>query len=189
MHPVPDQLPAAPEPVKQPPQKKQKSRMIDLRVAAMTRRLVASMTDCPGASFETHCDVCGLGLSTFYEWMGRGEELPKSCYAKFRAAMVKAMAAGEKRLHVLAMKTHALHLLARRFPNHYPSERQLMEISGKDGLPLIPPEGNGFTVILELHQPGEAQEPGRAFRIVQPDGRVDLWTPPEQQQSNGATPP
>lgn len=112
-------------------QKIRKSRMIDLRVERMTKRMVCSMEDCPGASFETHADACGLGLSTFYEWMGRGEEQPKSCYAKFRLALVKAMAKGEKVLHKAAMRTHAIHLLARRFPNHYPSERQLMEVSAR----------------------------------------------------------
>lgn len=126
------------------------SRMIDLKVAAMTRRLVASMRDCAGASFETHSEACGLELSSFYEWMAKGEELPQSCYGKFRAATIEAMAEGEKRLHKAAMRTHAIHLLARRFPNHYPSERQLMEISAKDRMPFSPTEQQ-FSVVLELH--------------------------------------
>jgi hypothetical protein len=107
--------------------------------------------------------------------MGRGEELPKSCYGKFRAAMLKAMAQGEKVLHKAAMRTHAIHLLARRFPNHYPSERQLMEISGKDGLPLIPAPENSFAVVIE-RDPRDEPEP--AFRIVQPDGSEAVWIAP-----------
>jgi hypothetical protein len=192
VHPVPDQPPKPAEPaqeVKQPPQKSRKSRMIALRVESMTRRLVASMRDCPGASFETHADACGLGLSTFYEWMGRGEEQPKSCYAKFRAAMVKAMAEGEKVLHRAAMKTHAIHLLARRFPSHYPSEKAIMEISGKDGLPLIPPEANSFRVLLELH-PNSAPLPDKPFVIEhvggEKNGQREIWPPP---QPNGKEPP
>jgi hypothetical protein len=193
VHPVnnadnPQSSPTGPGETVQKVQKIRKSRMIDLRVERMTRRLVASMTDCPGASFETHCDACGLGLSTFYEWMGRGEELPKSCYGKFRAAMVRAMAQGEKVLHKAAMRTHAIHLLARRFPNHYPSERQLMEIAGANGTPLIPT--GQFNVVLELATPpGQPQEPEPVFRIIKPDGSADLWPPPEQSNNNGETPP
>ena len=118
VHPVAGNPPAPTGPDELVPkvQKIRKNRMIDLRVERMTKRMVRSMEDCPGASFETHCDVCGLGLSTFYEWMGRGEELPKSCYAKFRAAMMKAMAAGEKVLHKAAMRTHGIKKLQETDP-------------------------------------------------------------------------
>ena len=56
-------------------------------------------------------------------------------------------------------------------PHHYPSERQLIKVSGKDGLPL-------FLPVLELHpleQTGVEKPPAsEAFRIVQPNGAVDL---------------
>jgi hypothetical protein len=175
--------PAAPTGPGEPGQKSRKSRMIDLRVESMTRRLVASMRDCPGASFETHCDACGLGLSTFYEWMGRGEEQPKSCYGRFRAAMVKAMAQGEKQLHKAAMRTHAIHLLARRFPSHYPSERAIMEISGKDGLPLIPAAENSFSVVIELTPQPDDREFVIEHQGGPSDGKREIWQP------NGQEPP
>jgi hypothetical protein len=37
--------------------------------------------------------------------------------------------------------------------------------------------------VLELHSQEQVdQKPAEAFRVVQPSGAVDLWTPPE---SNG----
>lgn len=90
----------------------------------------------------------------------------------------------EKALHKAAMRTHAIHLLARRFPNHYPSERQLMEISGKDGVPLIPPEANSFKVVLELH-PNSPPLENKPFVIEHVGGQREIWKPP---QSDGQEP-
>src|SRR6516162_10105966 len=36
--------------------------------------------------------------ATFYEWMSKGEERPESAYGRFRQAMIRAMAEGEKTL-------------------------------------------------------------------------------------------
>jgi hypothetical protein len=80
--------------------------------------------------------------------------------------------------------------LARRFSHHYLSQRQLIEVSGKDGQPLFPAGENQFNVVLELHPPeqtGVEKPPAsEAFRIVQPNGTVDLWQP---QQPNRERPP
>lgn len=129
-----------------------------------------------------------LGV-TISEWQRRAAEEKKE--ETFPATLeavgqVRAMAQGEKQLHKAAMRTHAIHLLARRFPHHYPSERVIIEICGKDGLALIPAAENSFSVVLELHQPGQAHEPEPVFRIVKPDGSADLWPP---QSNNGETPP
>jgi len=165
--------------------KRPNSRMIDLRVEQATRRMVASMGECAGASFETHCDAIGLGLSTFYEWMGRGVENPESCYGKFRTEMVKAMAQGEKQPHNKAMRTHAIHLLSRRFPSHYPSERQLLEVSAPGGLPPIPSE-NPFHVVIELDPRDEQLLPEKQFTLVHPDGRAEMI---DGIRGNGLEPP
>jgi hypothetical protein len=49
-----------------------------------------------------------------------------------------------------------LEILARRWPSHYPSQRQLFELSGKDGTPIVPPSLNPFNVRIVL-----ATEPGQ----------------------------
>jgi hypothetical protein len=177
----------ASEPIKKL-RKREKTGMIALRVERMTKRLVRSMKECSGASFETHADACRMGTSTFYRWMADGEKEPASVYGRFRQAMQQAMAQGEKALHRAAMRTHAMHLLARRFPHHYPSERQLMELSAPGGLPLIPASENQFNVVLELHpqEQAGAPEPEPVFRIVKPGGAsADLWPP----LANGERPP
>ncbi len=166
-----------------------KSGMISLRVERITARLLRSMKECPGASFETHADACKMGLSTFYRWMDDGEKDPNSVYGRFRQEMLQAMAEGEKVLHNLAAKSTPIHVLTRRFPNHYPSERQLMELSAPGGLPLIPPSENSFSVCIDLYpqdQTGDEKPLDEVFRLVKPDGSVDIWQPPKP---NGEMPP
>jgi hypothetical protein len=166
--------------------KTEKTGMIALRVQRITKRLVASMADCPGASFETHAEACEVGLETFYRWMRNGEEDPDGIYGKFRQAMLRSMAKGEKVLHKAAMRTHAIHLLARRFPHHYPSERQLMEISAPGGLPLIPSE-NQFNVTIELHTVEQSVPPleNKPFQIVGLDGQRQQWNGSNGQEADG----
>jgi len=167
----------------------EKTGMISLRVESITARLSRSMKECPGASFETHADACKMGLSTFYRWMDDGEKDPNSIYGRFRQVMLQAMAEGEKALHIMAMKSTPIHVLTRRFPHHYPSERQLMELSAAGGLPLFSASENQFSVVLDLHpqeQAGIDRKSTEAFRIVKPDGSAELWQPP---QPNGEKPP
>jgi len=134
---------------------------------------------------ETYAEACEVGLETFYRWMRNGEEDPEGIYGGFRQAMLQAMAQGEKALHKAAMLTHAIHLLARRFPHHYPSERQLLEVSGKEGLPLIPAVENLFTVVLELNPDNQPVEK-RPFEIEQMgganDGKRERWSGPNGQE-------
>src|SRR5258707_5548162 len=166
-----------------------KTGMIALRVERITARLLRSMKECPGASFETHADACKMGLSTFYRWMDDGEKDPNSVYGRFRQEMLQAMAEGEKVLHNLAAKSTPIHVLTRRFPNHYPSERQLMELSAPGGLPLIPPSENSFSVCIDLYpqdQTGDEKPLDEVFRLIKPDGSVDIWQPPKP---NGQMPP
>jgi hypothetical protein len=166
-----------------------KTGMISLRVERITARLLRSMKECPGASFETHADACKIGLSTFYRWMDDGEKDPSSVYGKFREAMLQAMAEGEKTLHNMAARSTPIHVLTRRFPQHYPSERQLMELSAPGGQPLIPASENSFSVVLDIYpqeQAGDEKPISEVFRVVQPNGSVDLWQPPK---ANGEKPP
>jgi hypothetical protein len=186
LHVPPPEQPTKPMPT--PVDKRKKTGMISLRVERMTKRLVRSMKECPGASFDTHADACRMGTSTFYAWMKKGEQGPETVYGKFRDTMLQAMAEGEKMLHNMAARSTPIHVLTRRFPQHYPSERQLMELSAPGGLPLIPATENSFSVVIDIYpqQTGDEKPLDEVFRIVQPDGRVDLWSPPK---ANGQQPP
>src|SRR5260221_4825952 len=114
-----------------------KTGMISLRVERITARLLRSMKECPGASFETHADACKMGLSTFYRWMDDGEKDPSSVYGKFREAMLQAMAEGEKTLHNMAATTWPMHLLTSHLSRHYPFRAPLLRPFRTAGLPLI----------------------------------------------------
>jgi hypothetical protein len=168
-------------------QKNKKTGMIGLRVCRMQVKLERSMQEAPGASFETHAEACGLGLATFYAWMARGEERPESVYGKFRQAMIQAMAVGEKKLHNLAIRTSAIQVLTRRFPNHYPSDRVRMDVK-TDGMP-ISAEGN-FTVLLELYPQQSGPQPTeKPFEIIEPNGSRWTWAPPTAGGNGGSPHP
>lgn len=159
-----------------------KTGMISLRVERMTARLLRSMKECPGASFETHADACKIGLSTFYRWMEDGEKDPNSIYGRFRQTMIQAMAEGEKTLHNMAAKSTPIHVLTRRFPNHYPSERMRLDMTS-DSMPIMQQSGN-FTVLLELHPAAgvSQQQPETAFEVQEATGQRWKWTPEEDRR-------
>src|SRR5260221_11362000 len=103
--------------------------------------------------------------------------------------MMQGRAKGEKGLHTFAAKSPPVHVLRRRLPNRYPRGRQLMELSAPGGLPLIPPSENSFSVCLELYpqdQTCDEKPLDEVFRLVKPDGSVDIWQPPKP---NGEMPP
>lgn len=164
---------------------KRKRRPYKLHEATI-KRLVASIDGHCDAPMYVHLRAAGIHPDTFNEWKGLAAENPDGLHAFFLERVDKALARAWGRLHEAAVKHRASEVLFRRHHEDYPSERQRLELTGAEGLPLIPTE-NAFNVVLELHQPpGQAQEPEPAFRIVQPDGKVDLWTPP---QRNGQEPP
>lgn len=153
---------------------------------ATFKRLIDSIDAHCDAPMYVHLSAAGIHHDTFSEWKRQAAENPKGAHALYLGRVEKALARASGRLHEKAVHHKASEVLFRMHPEAYPNERRL-ELSGIGGAPLFPNEQQ-FSVVLELHQPppGQAQEPEPAFRIVQPDGRVDLWTPP---QPNGQKPP
>jgi hypothetical protein len=70
-----------------------------------------------------------------------------TAYARFYNAIEQASANGEAVLHEAAVVANPLQVLVRRFPHHYPPERKIMELSGKDGSPLA--VSAGVNVVIE----------------------------------------
>jgi hypothetical protein len=149
--------------------------------------LISSINRSADAPIEMHCGCAGIHRETYLEWRKLASEEPEGEHARQMRKVDKALFAAWRRLHEVAVKHKASEVLFRRHHEHYPSERQRLELTGAEGLPLIPTE-NAFSVVLELHQPAgqAATEPEPGFRIVQPNGSVDLWIPP---QPNGQEPP
>jgi hypothetical protein len=102
---------------------------------ALTRKLCATLaTD--SISIETACRLNDICRDTFYDWYNRGTAEPDSMYGAFTREVDKAQAKAELANHRAAMVSSAAAILFRRFPSHYPSERQQLELSGKDGGPI-----------------------------------------------------
>jgi hypothetical protein len=105
---------------------------------ALAKRLCAEVRK--GLVYETCCMRCRISRTAFYEWMARGQndaDAGKATpYARFYAMVQEANATAEAVIHGAAVIVNPLQILVRRWPSHYPSERQQLELSGKDGGPI-----------------------------------------------------
>lgn len=83
----------------------------------------------------------GVAASTFWSWMQKGEEQPKSVYGKFRAAVLEAESFAEVRANTIIQKAMednwvaAMTFLERKFPDRW-GRRQRVEMTGANGGPI-----------------------------------------------------
>jgi hypothetical protein len=140
--------------------------------------LINSINRNADAPIEMHCGCAGINRDTYLEWRKLAAAEPRGEHARQMAKVDKALYAAWGRLHEAAVKHKASEVLFRRHHDFYPSERQIMELTGPAGLPLIAPAENSFCVVLELDPRDELLEQ-RSFKIVQPDGIEQVvWMPP-----------
>ncbi len=83
-----------------------------------------------GLSYSVCCDLCGVGRTTFYSYLEKGEKEPSSPYGAFVRAVAAANARACRELHVAVKRVDPKWLLERRFPEDYPSPKHLTELSG-----------------------------------------------------------
>jgi hypothetical protein len=145
--------------------------------------LIRSINECADAPIEVHCGCAGINRDTYHQWRKTAEAEPKGEHARQMAKVDRALYAAWKRLHEAAVRHKPTEVLFRRHHEHYPSERQRLELTGAEGLPLIPTE-NTFAVVIELASP---QSEDREFVIEHQggpnDGKREIWQP------NGQEPP
>jgi hypothetical protein len=150
--------------------------------------LVRSINECADLPIEAHCGMAGIHKDTFNEWRKIAEARPGGEHARQMAKVDRALHAAWKRLHEAAVRHKPTEVLFRRHREFYPNERQQMEISAPDGLPLFPE--NPFHFVLELNRDSPPLEQ-KPFEIEQVgganDGQRERWEPPAE--SNGETPP
>ena len=143
--------------------------------------LINSINRSADAPIEMHCGAAGIHRDTYWEWRKLALEQPKGEHARQMAKVDKALYAAWGRLHEAAVKHKASEVLFRRHHEHYPSERQRLELTGAEGLPLIPTE-NAFAVVIELASP---QSEDREFVIEHEggpnDGEREIWQPNGQK--------
>jgi hypothetical protein len=141
-----------------------------------------------GMSWQDAAALCGIHRNQITLWKAKGDAEGEGPYADFLRAAEQAEL--EREHEALSFIAKDRDWKARRWllcnwrPEKYRMTSFSGELVGKDGLPLFPTEQQ-FNVVLELHQPDQPQEPEPGFRIVKPDGSVDLWVPP---QPNGQEP-
>jgi hypothetical protein len=138
---------------------------------ALQKRLCNHLRD--GASFADAATLCGIGSRTITTWRTKGVENPDSRYGEFLEATELARTQWKvsaiERINQSADWKALWKLLCAKFPLEYRNYMSVStEMSGPDGGP-IPIIGNGgFTVVLELNQPGQNEEDEeRQFRIVE----------------------
>ena len=98
--------------------------------AELTAEFCRLLVDTPGFSMRAACDFCGVSYSTVSDWIGRGEAEPETEYGTFVRAIKAANARGQKKVHLQALKRNPEFILARRFPEDYPAEKQRHELAG-----------------------------------------------------------
>src|SRR4029077_3026898 len=86
-----------------------------------------------GLSYSVCCDLVGLGRTTFYSYLERGEKEPSGPYGAFVRAVATANAKACRALHNAVKRVDPKWLLERRFPGDYPSPklRTETELSGE----------------------------------------------------------
>lgn len=85
---------------------------------------------------DASCAYAGVSRPTFYEWMAKGEDAPKSVYGEFRQQVLDAEGQAEDslvkgvRIHVPTDWRAALALLERRYPSRW-ARREIRTHDGK----------------------------------------------------------
>jgi len=112
---------------------------------------------------STAADACGIGRSTHYEWMDKGEQGIEP-YAEYADTIKKAEAEAEMNA-IQNIQTHAAEnwtasawYLERKFPEKWGRKDKLtQEISGKDGKPL---EVDSKLLVLAMlgHAPAQIED-------------------------------
>jgi hypothetical protein len=114
-------------------------------------------------------------------------EEPDGEHARQMRKVDRALYSSWRRLHEAAVKHKASEVLFRRHHEHYPSERQRLELTGAEGLPLVPLDT--FNVVIELASP---QSEEREFVIEQVggpnDGQRQIWKPNNGPNGQEPTP-
>jgi hypothetical protein len=110
----------------------------------LIQRICQLFRDVPGVAISTVCDSLRISRDVFYDWMTSGKNDPdqSSICARFYREVVAAKADGEITLIEEVRKVSPQFILSRRFPRNWPSERQLIELSGPGGAALEPPKLN-----------------------------------------------
>lgn len=94
-----------------------------------------------GNYVETAAEYAGIGKTTFYRWMARGEQASRGIYREFRDAVMRARAEAEARNVAIIQKAApddwraAAWWLERAFPDRW-GPRQKLEHSGPEGGPI-----------------------------------------------------
>lgn len=94
-----------------------------------------------GNYYEPACRFAGIGLSTFYRWMERGEEAKTGQYREFREEVLRAESEAEARMvaqwqaQIPQDWRAARDFLARRYPNRW-AGREKVEHMGEGGGPI-----------------------------------------------------
>lgn len=139
---------------------------------ALTERLCAEIRR--GLPYGTCCRLVHLGERSFENWMARAEvemeEGKHSEYVDFYYKVREANAEAQRTVHALVLESNPTLILTRRWPKDYPSERQLLELSGAGGSPLVPPT---VRIITEQVPPVEfpfvdesSRGPGSSVELV-----------------------
>lgn len=96
-----------------------------------------------GNYYEAACVYAGIGETTFYRWMERGEKASSGEYREFWESVKRAEAEAEARVVALWQQEipgnwqAARDFLARRFSDRWsPKEKVQTEVTGKDGGPV-----------------------------------------------------
>jgi hypothetical protein len=187
VHPLPEQppesavqIPRNPQP--KPGKKKPKRKPYKLHDATF-KRLIGSIDAHCDAPMYVHLHAAGIHHDTFNEWKRLAAENPDGLHAFYLERVEKALARAWGRLHAAAVRHRASEVLFRMHPEAYPSERRRLELTGAEGLPLVPLDT--FTVLIELASPQPDVE--HEFVIEDQggpnDGRRQIWQP------NGQKPP
>src|SRR5262249_47807490 len=110
----------------------------------MIQQVGQLLRSAPGCALSTAADSLRITRQTFYNWMNSGKTDPdrNSLCARFFDEVQAALADAEISLIRAVEKTSPQFILSRRYPSRWPSERQLLEISGPGGAPLEPPRLN-----------------------------------------------
>jgi|ERR1700730_4208980 hypothetical protein len=114
---------------------------------ALERKLCKFIRE--GLSYETCCDLAGIGRQTFYDWEKRARENPESRYGQFERAVRQANAEAIRTLHGEARKSNPLWVLERRFPELYGPPKLRTELSGPSS-GTLPISMNPFLVQVTI---------------------------------------
>ena len=70
-------------------------------------------------------------MSTYHEWRDEAKAMPNSIYGEFVRAVDRALGQRLKMLYVAAEHAKPHEVLFRQFPQLFPSERSLVQLTGR----------------------------------------------------------